>query len=109
MKHTTWNEYQRLEAINPWELKKPFRHSRDHLVRLAGIKKGLYNPVLPTLRKISRDNVLCKLSDEHSRHLTCLDDDEFSSPSLVLKETPSKHFYDEFEQDFNYPRVNKFK
>ena len=107
MKHTTWNEYQKLEAINPWEIKKPFRYSKEHLVRLAGIKSGVYNPVLPTLRKISRDDVLCKLSDEHARHITSLDDEEFNSPSLILKENSAKHFANEFVDDLNRPYIFK--
>lgn len=111
LKHTTWNEYQKLEALNPWEIKKPLRYSREHLVRLAGIKKGLYNPVLPTLRKISRDDVLCKLSDEHARHITCLDEEEFGSSSVYLKESDRKHFYPEYEDyDPDYlKRVEGFK
>lgn len=48
------------------------------MVRLAGIKRGIYNPALPTLRKIDRDDVLCKLSDEHSRHTTFLDDSKLN-------------------------------
>ena len=67
-------------------------------MRLTAIKKGLYNPVLPSLRKISRDDVLCKLSDEHARHLTCLDDEEFSSPVATLTQTAGKHFGDEYEE-----------
>lgn len=101
LKHTTWNEYQKLEAHNPWEIKKPLRYSRENLVRISGIKKGLYNPILPTLRKISRDDVLCKLSDEHSRHITCLDEEEFRSPSMMLNETQHKYFWtpDEFDEN----------
>jgi hypothetical protein len=110
LKHTTWNEYQKLEAHNPWEIKAPIKYSRDHLVRLAGIKKGLYNPVLPTLRQISRDDVLCKLSDEHARHLTCLNKDEFNSPSFWLDESPSKLFYStNDEEQFNEQDNEIFK
>jgi len=111
LKHTTWNEYQKLEAHNPWEVKKPIRYSKDHLVRLAGIKKGIYNPILPTLRKISRDDVLCKLSDEHCRHMTCIDDDEFNSASMFLNESDFKYFYtdDELEEKMRKSPIFKSK
>lgn len=71
-----------MAKINALELKYPY--SREQLVRLAAIKRGIYNPVLPTLRKIDRDDVLCKLSDEHSRHTTFVDKSIFNDSSLYL-------------------------
>lgn len=38
--------------------------------RLTAVKEGLYNPCLPTLRRMDMDEVLRKLTDEHSRHST---------------------------------------
>lgn len=70
-KSREWNEYQKIAKMNALESKMPY--TKSHLVRLAGIKRGIYNPALPTLRKIDRDDVLCKLSDEHARHNTFLD------------------------------------
>lgn len=53
------------------------------MISLAGIKKGIYNPVLPTLRKYDRDDVLGKLTDEHSRHTTFI-----RSKEQFTKSTP---------------------
>lgn len=38
--------------------------------RLTAVKEVLYNPCLPTLRRMDMDEVLRKLTDEHSRHST---------------------------------------
>ena len=48
--------------------------------RLTAVKETLYHPGLPTLRRMSMDEVLCKLPDEHSR---------FSTPCTASKCTPS--------------------
>lgn len=71
-KSREWNEYQKSSKLNVLEPK--LHYSKNHMIRLTDIKRGIYNPALPTLRKIDRDDVLCKLSDEHSRHTTYLDD-----------------------------------
>lgn len=55
-----WNEYQRASNC-----KQP---KADNLIRLASVKTDLYNPQLPTYRKIDRDDVMGKLADEHCRH-----------------------------------------
>ena len=49
---------------------------RKALSRLASVKTRIYNPALPTLRKMDRDDVLGKLADEHSRHTTFLNEGE---------------------------------
>ena len=39
--------------------------------RLTSVKEaGLYNPCLPTLRRMDMDDVLGKLVEDHSRHST---------------------------------------
>lgn len=38
--------------------------------RLTSVKEVLYNPRLPTLRRMDMDEVLKKLTDEHSQHST---------------------------------------
>lgn len=38
--------------------------------RVTSVKEILYNPCLPTLRRMDMDEVLRKLTDEHSRHST---------------------------------------
>lgn len=41
-------------------------------MRLTSAKKQLFNPRLPSIRRSERDEVLCRLSDEHSRHTTTI-------------------------------------
>jgi hypothetical protein len=41
--------------------------NNERYLRLVSVKNGIYNSMLPTLRKYDRDDALCKLSDEHSR------------------------------------------
>ena len=38
--------------------------------RLTSVKEVLYNPRLPTLRRMDMDEVLGKLTEDHSRHST---------------------------------------
>ncbi len=38
--------------------------------KLASVKKEIYNPKIPTIRHMERDEVLCRLPDEHCRHTT---------------------------------------
>ena len=38
--------------------------------KLASVKDVLYNPALPTLRKMDRDDAMSKLPSEHSRTTT---------------------------------------
>ena len=47
-------------------------------MKLASVKKQLYNPVLPTIRHMERDEVLCRLPEEHCRHTTSLSEGEFN-------------------------------
>ncbi|KAI6659924.1 Testis, prostate and placenta-expressed protein-like [Oopsacas minuta] len=47
--------------------------------QLASVKHGIYNPRLPSLRKMDRDTVVHRLSNEHSRHTTYGTLDEFHS------------------------------
>ena len=85
MKNNDWNSYQKLNKINAFELKPAFFASKflqeksrqNSLVSLASVKRRIYNPLLPSLRKMSRDDVLGKLSHEHSRHTTTLSLSEF--------------------------------
>ena len=41
-------------------------------IRLTSVKKQLFNPRLPSIRRIERDEVLCRLADEHSRHTSTI-------------------------------------
>ena len=38
--------------------------------QLAGVKHQLYNPRLPTLRRMDMDTTLHRLTNKHSRHIT---------------------------------------
>jgi hypothetical protein len=61
--------------VNSVEIKYNYSVTpRKALNRLASVKTRIYNPALPTLRKMDRDDVLGKLADEHSRHTTFLND-----------------------------------
>ncbi len=42
------------------------------------MKKQLYNPRLPTIRRIEHDEALCRLTDEHSRHMTVFTEGYFA-------------------------------
>jgi hypothetical protein len=54
--------------------KNRFQNQR---IRLTTVKKQLYNPKLPTIRRIERDEVLGRLTDEHSRHTTTFTEGDF--------------------------------
>jgi hypothetical protein len=59
--------------FNPVEAHFGTLAARDvRAVRLASAKRSIYNPALPTLRRIDRDDTLCKLTDTHARHNTIL-------------------------------------
>lgn len=54
--------------------------------RLTAAKEVLYNPCLPTLRRMDMDDVLRKLTDEHSRHSTpCSKGDYERLPSFLVR------------------------
>ncbi|XP_078368100.1 sperm microtubule inner protein 8-like isoform X1 [Oculina patagonica] len=52
--------------------------------RLTSAKEVLYNPCLPTLRRMDMDDVSRKLTDEHSRHSTPCSRDDFRSSTITL-------------------------
>lgn len=69
--------------------------TRSASCRLASVKRALYNPALPSLRKMSRDSVLCKLADEHSQHNSAIfAEDEFADEDAYLNAPPAQqHHY----------------
>lgn len=105
-----WNNYQKLAKINALEFKilypyEPLSYhqknekthhtaQRKNPHRLASMKNRIYNPALPTLRKIDRDDIMCKLSDEHSRHTTFLLKDDFDDESKYLNIPQTRFSYD---------------
>jgi len=57
------------------------------LKRLTGVKIGqIYNPHLPSLRRIEMDHVLGKLPYEHCRATTWLSRDHFDNPAVKIFE-----------------------
>lgn len=46
------------------------RYERPSSAKLSGVKFDLYNPQLPTLRRMDMDSMAHKLSSEHSRTTT---------------------------------------
>ncbi|KAL5467531.1 hypothetical protein EMCRGX_G031775 [Ephydatia muelleri] len=63
---------------------------RPPSVRLASVKHQLYHPQLPTLRRMSMDTVLHKLTTEHSRHITSCEPENFlSARSTLVTKAPA--------------------
>jgi hypothetical protein len=52
--------------------------------KLASVKKQLYNPKLPSIRRIERDEVLCRLPDEHCRHTTSFTEGEICAEKILI-------------------------
>ncbi|CAF2362779.1 unnamed protein product [Rotaria sp. Silwood2] len=67
-----WNDFQHLATQSRYLTPKTFTGFPAHQSKLAAIKKQLYNPNLPSIRHMERDDVLCRLPDEHCRHTTSL-------------------------------------
>ena len=73
-----------LEA--PFNRPQPLRRTRSidivPLRRITGIKVNqIYNPQLPSLRRIEMDHILGKLPYEHCRATTWLSKGELNSPN----------------------------
>ncbi|EDO47341.1 predicted protein [Nematostella vectensis] len=59
--------------------------------RLTAVKETLYNPKLPTLRRMDMDEAMRLLPDEHSRFMTQLRKEDFRTATITLfkpAETP---------------------
>ncbi|XP_068697285.1 sperm microtubule inner protein 8-like isoform X2 [Montipora foliosa] len=52
--------------------------------RLTAVKEVLYNPCLPTLRRMDMDEVLRKLTQDHSRHSTPCRKEDFKNSTITL-------------------------
>lgn len=63
------------------------RHSEQDTVKLAGVKHELYNPALPSLRRMEMDDVGQRLAHEHSRATSALTRSERISFVAVLMMT----------------------
>ncbi len=67
------------------------------------MKRQLYHPKLPTIRRMERDEVLCRLSDEHCRHTTSLTEGYF-----IYYKSFTKFFFTEKFQNFDPKRDESF-
>ncbi|XP_037672235.1 testis, prostate and placenta-expressed protein [Choloepus didactylus] len=57
---------------------------------LAGVKRQLYHPALPTLRRMDMDTVKACLPDEHCQSSTYCCKDEFDNAHFTLLGVPNK-------------------
>ncbi|XP_034378059.1 sperm microtubule inner protein 8 [Arvicanthis niloticus] len=57
---------------------------------LAGVKHQLYNPALPSLRRMDMDTVKGCLSDEHCQSSTYYSKDDFNNAHFTLLGVPNK-------------------
>lgn len=78
-----WNDFQHLATQGRYLKPKVLPGFDSPRVKLASVKKQLYNPILPTIRHMERDEVLCRLPDEHSRHTTSLTEEQFQKMDLA--------------------------
>uniref|UniRef100_A0A673UTQ5 Testis, prostate and placenta expressed n=2 Tax=Suricata suricatta TaxID=37032 RepID=A0A673UTQ5_SURSU len=58
--------------------------------QLAGVKRQLYHPALPSLRRMDMDSVRACLSDEHCRSTTYCHKDDFDNAYFTLLGVPNK-------------------
>ncbi|XP_040185201.1 U6 snRNA phosphodiesterase isoform X3 [Rana temporaria] len=70
------NQYRRCSA----------KHQESPTYKLAGVKHSLYNPMLPTLRRMDMDSVGHKLNEEHSRSSTPCMPENFRNARFVTFE-----------------------
>ncbi|XP_064398540.1 sperm microtubule inner protein 8-like [Halichondria panicea] len=61
------------------------RWERPSSAKLAGVKFELYNPALPTLRRMSMDDVTKRLPTEHTRTSTPCNRGEFVNARTTLR------------------------
>ena len=72
-----WNDYQKLSKFNPIDDCERDEQNGNERRKLCALKHSIYNPRLPTWRRIDRDDNQCRLSDEHCRHVTRLSPSNF--------------------------------
>lgn len=94
--HTLWAQpctvgrktldVQRREGITPQKPASQTSWILGPKRRLTEVKEVLYNPCLPTLRRMDMDEVIGKLTDEHSRHSTPCDKGDYERlPSFLAR------------------------
>ncbi|GAB5582319.1 testis [Prionailurus iriomotensis] len=88
----------RIVDLVPWEdgsthvygsptISLPVARTRN---QLAGVKRQLYHPALPSLRRMDMDSVRACLSDEHCRSTTYCRKDDFDNAYFTLFGVPNK-------------------
>ncbi|XP_060041439.1 sperm microtubule inner protein 8 [Erinaceus europaeus] len=68
----------------------PLPMERRQLNKLPGVKQQLYNPALPSLRRMDMDSIKGCLADEHSQSTTCCSKEEFDNAQFTLLGVPNK-------------------
>ncbi len=68
-----------------YELRGGHHQRRVSSAKLAGMKYALYNPRLPTLRRMDRDDAMSRLPTEHSRTTTHLQQGEYFDCNMKLR------------------------
>lgn len=74
-----WNDFQHLATQGRYLSAKSFSGLQPQKYKLASVKKQIYNPKVPTIRRIERDEVLCRLPDEHCRHTSSFTEEQFKT------------------------------
>ncbi|CAF2060274.1 unnamed protein product [Rotaria magnacalcarata] len=74
-----WNDFQHLATQARYVAPKTLSELKNQQFKLASVKKQLFNPKLPSIRRMERDDVLCRLADEHCRHTTSITEELFEN------------------------------
>lgn len=72
-------DYFRVSSRNPAAFCSNTERPMTRRYHLAGVKEDLYNPRLPSFRRMDMDSVLCKLPHEHSRLSSPCNAEDFKS------------------------------
>ncbi|CAF3883806.1 unnamed protein product [Rotaria sp. Silwood2] len=74
-----WNEYQHLSKQGRYIEPKIFSGFQKQRIKLTSVKKQLYNPKVPSIRRIEHDEILRRVPDEHTRHITSFSETQFQN------------------------------
>ncbi|CAF0994467.1 unnamed protein product [Rotaria sordida] len=74
-----WNEYQHLSTQGRYIEPKIFSGFQKQRLELKSVKKQSYIQKVPSIRRIERNDSLCRLPDEHSRQTTSFCETQFQN------------------------------
>ncbi|CAF0838015.1 unnamed protein product [Adineta steineri] len=74
-----WNDFQHNSSQGRYIVPRTFSEYRPQRYRLTAVKKQLYNPKVPSIRHMERDEVLCRLPEEHCRHTSTYTEEQFEN------------------------------